>query len=594
MTEFRKLFPYIRPNLHLLAISLLLLTTSGALEALIIMLLAPIFSQVSPAAAGFGEDKFSFLGPMFGLEGNSLARIALFLVLFSFLKGIFLYFAEYWMGQTGQSVVAALRKRLSQHLLDQSLSFYTLNPTGKLMARVITDTERLQETVSKTFTDFSRQVVLLLLFLGLVFYIDWILALLSFLIAPVVLMITFSLGRRIRKVSGWSQENLSELSHAFQETMVGQRIVKAFGMEDYERRRLERSCNEVMRVNLKAARITALSSPLVEFIGYVSFVPFLLYAHYQMNRGGFTLPVFLVFVAALFRLYEPVRKLSRMHLYFQQAFASSARIFALLESTVEIQDSPGARELAPIQREIEFQSVFFRYSRDDATPILQDLNLTILKGEIIALVGSSGAGKSSLASLIPRFYDVDAGQVTIDGIDIREVTLISLRCQIAIVTQDTFLFNDTVRSNIAYGRKDCPMEEVIEAARAAFIHDFVLTLPEGYETVIGERGQRLSGGERQRVAIARAIMKNAPILILDEATSALDSESERFVQEALHNLMMHRTTLVIAHRLSTVRMADRIVVMEAGRIVEMGGHESLLQLSGIYRKLYDLQFADAG
>ena len=594
MTEFRKLFPYIRPNLHLLAISLLLLTASGALEALIIMLLAPIFSQVSPSAAGFGEDKFSFLGPMFGLEGNSLARIALFLVLISFLKGIFLYFAEYWMGQTGQSVVAALRKRLSQHLLDQSLSFYTLNPTGKLMARVITDTERLQETVSKTFTDFSRQVVLLLLFLGLVFYIDWILALLSFLIAPVVLMITFSLGRKIRKVSGWSQENLSELSHALQETMVGQRIVKAFGMEDYERRRLERSCNEVMRVNLKAARITALSSPLVEFIGYVSFVPFLLYAHYQMNRGGFTLPVFLVFVAALFRLYEPVRKLSRMHLYFQQAFASSARIFALLESKVEIQDSPGARELAPIQREIEFQGVFFRYSRDDETPILRDLNLTILKGEIVALVGSSGAGKSSLASLIPRFYDIDAGQVTIDGIDIREVTLSSLRCQIAIVTQDTFLFNDTVKSNIAYGRKDCPMEEVIEAARAAFIHDFVLTLPEGYETVIGERGQRLSGGERQRVAIARAIMKNAPILILDEATSALDSESERFVQEALHNLMMHRTTLVIAHRLSTVRMADRIVVMEAGRIVEMGGHESLLQQSGVYRKLYDLQFADAG
>ena len=594
MTEFRRLFPYIRPNLHLLASSLLLLIASGALEMLIIMLLAPIFNQVSPATAGFGEDKFSFLGPILGLEGNSLARIGIFFVVFSFLKGIFLYFAEYWMGRTGQGVVAVLRKRLSRHLLDQSLSFYTRNPTGKLMARVITDTERLQETVSKTFTDFFRQSVLLLCFLGLVLYIDWVLALLSFLIAPIVLMITFSLGRRIRKVSGWSQESLSDLSHALQETMGGQRIVKAFGMENYEGRRLERSCNELMRVNLKATRITALSSPLVEFIGYVSFVPFLLYAHYQIVNRDVNLGDFVVFVAALLRLYEPVRKLSRMHLYFQQAFASSTRVFELLESTVEIQDSPAAKELDPFRREVAFQGVSFRYDRDNQPSILRDINLTIRKGEIVALVGSSGAGKSSLVSLIPRFYDVSAGQVAIDGIDVRKVTLHSLRRQIATVTQDTFLFNDTVRSNIAYGREDCTLEEVIEAARAAFIHDFVSTLPEGYETEIGERGQRLSGGEQQRVAIARAVMKNAPILILDEATSALDTESERLVQEALYNLMKYRTTLVIAHRLSTVRMADRIVVMEAGRIVEVGDHEALLEQSGVYRKLYDLQFVDPG
>ena len=588
MTDFRKLFPYIRPNLHLLIFSLVLLVGSGALETVIIMLLAPIIDELSPTAELSG-DKFAFLGPILGLGQNTLGRIALLLVLFSFWKGIFLYLAEYWMGQTGQTVVATLRKHLSEHLLDRSLSFYSQNPTGKLMARVITDTERLQETVSRTLTDFFRQIFLLLFFLALVFYIDWKLALLSFLIAPVVLTITLKFGRRMRKVSGRSQENLSQVSHALQETIVGQRTVKAFGMEKYEGRRFERACQKLLRVNLKAIRITALSSPLVEFIGYVSFVPFLLYADYQINRG-FPLSAFLVFVAALFRLYEPVRKLSRMHLHFQQAFASSSRIFSLLRGEIEIRDSLNARELPTLRREICFHEISFRYEREEL--VLKDISLTIRKGEIVALVGSTGAGKTSLVGLIPRFYDVTSGRLMIDGIDIRDVTLRSLRRQIAIVSQDIFLFNDTVKNNIAYGREESRLEEVVQAARAAFIHDFIVSLPEGYETIIGERGQRLSGGQRQRVAIARAIMKDAPILILDEATSALDSESERLVQEALYNLMQQRTTLVIAHRLSTVRMADRIVVMGGGRIVERGDHETLLEKSGVYRRLYDLQFAD--
>lgn len=590
VTDFRKLFPYIRPHLHLLLLSLVLLVASGALETVIIMLLAPIFNQFSSAAA-LAPDKFSFLQHYLGLDRQSMGRVACFLVIFSLFKGVFLYFAEYWMSRSGQKVVLALRNHLSRHLLEQSPAFYAQNPTGKLMARVITDTERLQETVSKTLTDFLRQVCLLVFFLALVFYIDWKLALLSFLVAPVVLAITVNLGRRIRKVSWRSQENLSEVSHVLQETIAGQRIVKAFGMEEYEQRRFEESSRQLVRINLKAARITALNSPLVEFIGYMSFVPFLLYANYQINRG-FTLGAFVVFVAALFRLYEPIRKLSRMHLHFQQAFASSSRIFELLETRVEIKDAPGARELPPIQREIALENVSFRYEGSENPPVLDRIDLTIKKGEIVALVGSSGAGKSSLASLIPRFYDVAEGRITIDDVDIRAVSLRSLRRQIAIVTQDTFLFNDTVRANIAYGREDCSLDELVEAARAAFIHDFISSLPDGYETIIGERGQRLSGGQRQRVAIARAIMKNAPILILDEATSALDSESERLVQEALYNLMQRRTTVVIAHRLSTVRMADRIVVMEGGSIVETGDHEKLLERCGIYRKLYDLQFAD--
>jgi subfamily B ATP-binding cassette protein MsbA len=301
-----------------------------------------------------------------------------------------------------------------------------------------------------------------------------------------------------------------------------------------------------------------------------------------------------VFVAALFRLYEPVRKLSRMHLIFQQAFASSTRIFELLDTHIEIQDAPGARELAPIQKEIAFEEVSFHYKGPESQLVLRDIDLTISKGEIVALVGSSGSGKSSLASLIPRFFDVAAGRIAIDGQDIREVSMESLRRQIAIVTQETFLFNDTLKNNIAYGREDCTLEDIEAAARAAFIHDFITELPQGYATIIGERGQLVSGGQRQRIAIARAILKGAPVLILDEATSALDSESERLVQEALYNLMQHCTTLVIAHRLSTVRQADRIVVLEAGRIVESGNHETLLEFSGVYRKLYDLQFADVG
>ena len=595
MTDFLKLLPYIRPNLHRLAASLLLLLLSGALETVLIMLLAPIFNQLSAVAGAVpaGYDKFAFLPEYLGLSQSSLSRIALVLVGFALLKGLFLYFAEYSMSYTGQQVVAGLRKDLYSHLLGQSPAFFARNPTGKLMARVTADTERVQETVSRTVTDFIRQVFLLLFFLGLVFYTDWKLALLAFLIGPLVLAIIVRLGQRMRRVSRSSQEHLADLSHLLQETITGQRIVQAFGMEAYESRRFSNATDRLVQTNLKAARLSAVTSPLIEFIGYVSFVPFLLYANYQINRG-FTIGAFVVFVAALFRLYEPVRKLSRMHLYFQQAFASSQRIFELLETRVEIREAPGAPELPPIAGEIDFQDVHFAYEGPGSPPVLSDIGLTIRKGEIVALVGSSGAGKSSLAGLIPRFFDVTGGRICIDGTDLRDVTLDSLRRQIAIVTQDTFLFNDTLRSNIAYGREDCTLEEIVDAARAAFIHDFIRDLPDGYETVIGERGQRVSGGQRQRIAIARAILKKAPILILDEATSALDSESERLVQEALNNLMRHCTTLVIAHRLSTVRMAHKIVVLEAGRIVETGNHKSLLEHSGVYRRLHDLQFVEAG
>ena len=456
------------------------------------------------------------------------------------------------------------------------------------MARIISDTERLQETVSRTMTEAARQLVLLLAFLGIVFYIDWRLSLLAFLVAPVVLFLTLQLGKRVRRISWASQEKISDLSNALQETITGQRIVKAFGMEGHERSRFESLVDGLVGLNLKLTRTSAISSPLMEFLGYLLFAPFLLYANQQVG-SGVSAGAFVAFVVALFKLYEPVRKLSRIHLHFEQAFACAGRVFELLEADIEIKESVSARTLAPLQEAIDFRGVSFQYSQADATPVLEKIDLTIHKGEVVALVGRSGAGKTTMASLLPRFYDVTSGQITFDGNDIRGATLRSLRKQIAIVTQETLLFNDTVRNNIAYGRLDAAREEIVEAARAAFIHDFIVSLPDGYETLIGERGERLSGGQRQRIAVARAILKKAPVLILDEATSALDSASEELVQRALQNLMLHCTTLVIAHRLSTIIRADRIVVMQDGHILDVGDHTSLVNRSGLYRQLYEMQ-----
>jgi len=594
MSDFRKLYPYIRSHLHLLVIAMVLLVVSGALEAGIVLLLEPIFNQWSaPGASGQGTQLIRhLLQPLrsLGINDQSIPQIALLLVVFSFIKGIFLYLAEYAMSYSGQQVVGALRKDLYSHLLDQSLAFYSKNSTGKLMARVITDTERIQEAVSKTLTDYARQSILLVAFLFIIFSLDWKLSLLSLLIAPFVLLITLRLGRRVRKASTRSQENLSDISNNLQETIAGQRIVKAFGMEPYEKSKFQKAVDQLVRVNLKVARTSALNSPLVEFVGYFAFVPFLFYANFQISRNALTLGAFATFVISIFRLWEPMRKLSRMHLHIQQAFASSTRVFELLETRVEVVDSPDATELPAFESEVFFDDVSFGYKAHTKIPVLHHIDLKIRAGEVVALVGPSGAGKTTLAGLIPRFYDPTEGRITIDGVDIRDVKQKSLRKQIAMVTQDTFLFNDTVRANISYGREDCTLDDVIQAAKAALIHDFIVSLPQGYDTVIGERGQLVSGGQRQRLAIARAILKNAPILILDEATSSLDSESERLVQEAVYNLMQRKTTLVIAHRLSTVRIADRIVVMQSGRIVEVGNHDMLMSHSGVYRKLYDLQF----
>ncbi len=591
MNEIQRLFPYIKPYLPVLGMAVIMLIICGALEALIIALLAPIFNELAPGVASAGEtaDKFAFLNDMLGLHGDQyFLRVALFLVVFSLFKGVLLYFADYSMNKCGQGLVARLRKEIFDHMLNQSMAFFSGNQTGKLMSRAITDVDRLQESVGKRLTDFVRQIFLLVFFLGLVFYADWKLAALSFAIAPLVLWITMRLGRKIRGDSLQSQESLAEISHALQETITGQNIVKAFSAEDFEREKFRSLQDRLVHLNLKIARISALGSPLIEFIGYAAFVPFLLYFNYQMSQG-MKLGAFVVFVAALFRLYEPIRKLSRMHLYFQQTLASAQRVFDLLDTNIQVTEARDAAELPPFQDRIEFRGVNFRYPGSEGT-VLRDVSLDIRAGEIVALVGASGAGKTSLVNLIPRFYDADEGKILLDGHDISRVTVSSLRSQIAMVTQETFLFSGTLRENIAYSQPDKSRDDIEEAARAAFIHEFIMGLPEQYETLVGERGQMLSGGQRQRIAIARAILKKAPILILDEATSALDTESENLVQKALYNLMQHCTTLVIAHRLSTVRMANRIIVLDKGMIVEQGNHETLIEASGVYRKLYELQF----
>jgi ATP-binding cassette, subfamily B, bacterial MsbA len=395
----------------------------------------------------------------------------------------------------------------------------------------------------------------------------------------------------VRRTTRHGQDQLADVQNILQETITGNRIVKAFSMESWEIARFRNAARRLFKANMRAVAAAAVSSPLMDLFGAIAVALLLAFGRDQVKTGNMSLGVFGTFIGLVFSLYNPVRKFAMFHNNFQQALGASSEIFKFMDVSDEVQEKPGAQELPPFSRSIVLDSTSFCYDTDEGPrEVLRDIRLEVKAGEILALVGSSGAGKSTLVSLIPRFFDVTSGSIQIDGHDLRDVTLTSLRSQIGVVTQETVLFNDTLRNNIAYGQPDVSQKEVEAAARAALAHDFILELPAGYETVIGEKGVRLSGGERQRIAIARALLKNAPILILDEATSALDSESEALVQSALQNLMAGRTVLVIAHRLSTVRRADRIAVLEDGAIADIGSHEQLMQKLGTYRRLYDLQF----
>ncbi|MGA2264652.1 MAG: ABC transporter ATP-binding protein, partial [Acidobacteriota bacterium] len=521
--------------------------------------------------------------------------VSIALLLFTFVKGLCLYYSNYKMSYVGQGVVTDLRNQLYRHVLSQSMGFFSLNSTGRLMSRMNSDVEQVQEAVSTSVSDLFRESVLLLALIFWIFYLDWKLAVLSMSIAPVALILTILMGNRIRQASLHSRENVASLSDLLQQSLTGMRILKAFGMEAHEQTRFEKVASRLFSVNLKAARIMFINSPAMEMLGVMCFIPLVFYASKRINVDHtLSLGMFGGSLFSLFRMYDPIRKLSRLHVNFQRAFASATRITELFDTHIEIHDRPEARTLEGLHDAIEFRNVYFDYqgSRGQKS-VLRDINLRVQRNKVVALIGSSGSGKSTLVSLIPRFYDVTAGALLIDGVDARDYSQLSLRKNIAVVTQETFLFNDTIRNNIAYGDIQAPEERIVDAARAALAHGFIMQMPKKYETRIGERGQRLSGGERQRICIARAILRNAPILILDEATSALDSESEQLVQQALANLMQDRTTFVIAHRLSTIRNADVIVVIDKGRILEIGTHDSLLECNGLYYKYFRLQTEDA-
>ena len=495
----------------------------------------------------------------------------------------------YLMEWVGQRIIADVRSELNAHFQRLSLSFYNATPTGTLLSRMTSDVEFMRSALTDAVASVMKDATSLLVLIVTAFLMDWRLSIVAFVVFPLTVLPLTRASRRLRRTWRKGQVTLGNLASLLQETIQGNRVVKAFGMEEYEIRRFDEESERLRRLYMRAARIKAFITPMLEVLASLGIAGVVWFGGNSVLAGGRTPGSLMAFLTALLLLYDPFKGLAKTNNVVQQGLAAAARIFELLDRPSDVVESPQARVLDGFRESVRFENVTFRY---DAEPVLREVNLEIRRGEAVALVGRSGAGKSTMADLIPRFYDVTSGRITIDGHDVRDLTLASLRAQIAVVTQFTFLFNDSVRNNIAYGDVGTSMERIENAARAANAHGFITELPQGYETVVGELGVKLSGGQRQRLAIARALLKNAPILILDEATSALDNESERLVQQAIERLMEGRTTLVIAHRLSTIRTATRIAVVDRGRIVEEGTHAELLDRSGEYRRLYELQFHD--
>jgi subfamily B ATP-binding cassette protein MsbA len=571
VNPLKRLVGYARPYRGRFAVALTAMALYAAASAFVVQLIIPLIDEVLS-------------------NPGKLTRWSVAVIIVYALKGIGAYSAVFLMTDIGQRVVRDLRDQLFRHILDQSASFFSRKSTGGLMSRITNDVNQVQQAVSETLGDLLREGLTLVGFTGFLFYLDWRLALVVVTGAPIVVYPLVKLGKRVRSTTRRSQEQLEHLSHVTAEAFAGHRIVKAFGAEGQEERRFRGASQRLYRTNLKVTSTLAALPPLMELLGGVALVGLVWYGSEQISNGTLSQGEFTAFIAAAFMMYGPFKKLSRVNASLQQAMAASERIFELLDTHSEVKERPDARPLPRLSQSIEFRNVRFGYDDGAGKQILRDVSFNVTAGQMIAIVGMSGAGKTTLVNLVPRFYDVTGGAILIDGIDIRDVTLASLRAQVGIVTQETVLFDDTIAANIAYGAPSASPQEIEAAARTANAHDFIVALPAGYEARIAERGQKLSGGQRQRLAIARALLKNSPILILDEATSALDPESERLVQEALQNLTRDRTTFVIAHRLSTVRRADAIIVVDRGRIVETGRHEELLaRPGGAYAKLYSLQ-----
>jgi subfamily B ATP-binding cassette protein MsbA len=571
VNPLHRLLGYARPYRGRFIAALAAMVIYAAANAGVAYLVKPLVDYVLKGQLGFAWFAWAVIGGYF-------------------LKGLGGYFATFLMTDIGQRVVRDIRNQLFRHILDQSAAFFARSSTGSLMSRITNDVTQIQQAVSETLGDLLREGLSLVAFGAVLFFMDWQLAMVTVFIAPLAIHPLVRLGKRVRRTTRRSQEELEHLTHVTAEAFTGHRIVKAFGAEGHEERRFRRAAHKLYRTNLKVTSTLAILPSLMELLGGAAMVFLVWYGSRQIQANELTEGEFLLFVVAALMMYTPIKKLSRVNASLQQAMAASERIFEVLDTHSEVRERPQAAVLSGLRHSIEFQHVAFVYEDRPTKPILRDVSFRVGAGEMVAIVGLSGAGKTTLVNLLPRFYDVTAGAIRIDGVDIRDLTLSSLRAKIGIVTQDTVLFDETVASNIAYGSAGASPEDIQAAATAAHAHEFIVSLAQKYETRIGERGQTLSGGQRQRLAIARAILKNAPILILDEATSSLDAESELLVQDALQTLMRNRTSFVIAHRLSTVRRADQIIVLEKGRIVEVGRHDELLaRPSSVYSKLYALQ-----
>jgi subfamily B ATP-binding cassette protein MsbA len=613
MKDLLRLVRYVKPYWSRLSAAIASALLISACNLALLGLVRPILDEVLPksaAAPTATEGKFQLLDQARGAIDSAAGRfpflgrwseeihsgargtavlVAVLIVIIFLFKGIFTYLTAYLTRWTGLQAVRDLRADLYARIQRQSLAFFSEHSTGHLISRIMGDVGRLQRTVSGDLAEVFRLSAIVIGQATYLFYLNWRLAGFCLVILPLIVAPVARIGRRIKEASRGSMQKMGDAALIMKEGLTGTRIVQAFGMEQFETARFTKALDRMQRAEKKAARLLSITGPVMETLGALGAAILFVWAGHRIAAGKLSAGEFATFVAALFMIYAGLRNLAKIYNDLQAAMAASHRVFEMMDQPPQVVDRPGAQDLPGFSREIEYRGVSFSYGRN---PVLEGLDLSVKRGEVVAIVGSSGAGKSTLVNLLPRFYDVTAGSLLVDGVDVRNVSLASLRAQIGLVTQEVILFDETVRNNIAYGRSDIPMERVIEAAKAAHAHPFIESLPQGYDTPLGEAGHRLSQGQRQRLSIARALLKNSPILILDEATSSLDSESEHEVQAALENLMEGRTVFVIAHRLSTVRRADAILVLDHGRIVERGAHAELLARAGVYARLHHLQFRD--
>lgn len=571
MGSFKRVLKYSQPYWRRISLSVLASLGVGGMDGAFAYMVEPLLKKI------FTEKDMTIF---------MLLPFAIILIFI--LRGACRYINDYYIRTAGQLAIQDIRKLIYKNMLGLSLRFYNNNPTGVLMSRVINDVAVMQEGVANVITGLFRDGFGAIFLLGVIFYRNWQLAIIAFLVIPMTVYPAQKIGGKIKKLSGHSLGKIGDISSIIQQTFSGIKVVKAFGLENVENSKFELHNRSYYAYLRRSIKYESLSAPIMEMITSFGIAAVIWFGGTQVLHGKMTAAEFFSFIAAMVLVYNPVKRLINSYNSIQRSLGAADRVFSIIDERTEIIDAPHAKDIEKVNGDVEFRGVWFRYIGED---VLKDISITAKKGEVIALVGPSGGGKTTLVSLIPRFYDVTSGEILLDGNDIRGIRLKELMKQIALVDQETILFNDTITNNIRYGKPHADDSEVTNAARAAFAHDFIMTLPEGYETNIGDRGVRLSGGQRQRICIARAILKDAPILILDEATSALDTESEQMVQKALTNLMLNRTTFVIAHRLSTILHADKIVVIDKGEIVETGSHQELLEHEGLYQKLYSMQFA---